>query len=198
MWLWAGVPLADNTARALAPATPDPTAERVRWRALLNWPERCEADHQATLAALGLNDSRVQVYDLEANRRLIVVGCAQGAYQSTWRYHLLDESVSPPKALALAVLTWQLDDEDVWQPLEAQELAGAPSFDARARVLTILTRARGLGDCGLRVRYRVQGDRLNVLEARGRACDGDPEQAAPPERWPALPTGAASPAPVRP
>lgn len=192
--LWAGSPGAASTVRP--PAAPTPAAspvvasadERARWRALLGWPERCEAEHAAALKALGLVDGRVQVHDLGSGRRLVVVGCALGAYQSSARYYWVDESLHPTRALPLKVTTWELDEDEAWRPREVDELAGAASFDARGSLLTILTRARGLGDCGLRVRYRMQKERLAVFEARGRACDGDPEQAAPPERWPVLPT----------
>jgi hypothetical protein len=197
--LWAdpspAAALTQSPAPSPAPAS-DPTAERARWRARLAWPERCETDHRAAVAALALADARLEVHDLGGGRRLIVVGCTRGAYQSSARYYVVDESVEPARSVPLLVPTWELDDEEIWQPREVEELAAETSFDTRARVLTLLTRSRGLGDCGLRVRYRVQKERLSVLEARGRVCDGDPEQAAPPERWPLLPVGQVTPAPA--
>ncbi len=173
---------------ALALAAPPPTPvtapeERARWRARLNWPASCEAEHELAVKILELADGRVRVYPLEARRSLVEVGCARGAYQDSLLYYLWDETREPPLATALRLPTLEPFDDE-WLPRESLTAAGTARFDSPRRVLILTTLARGLGDCGTLARYRVQGARLVLDELRGRACDGDPEQAPPPERWP--------------
>ena len=167
------------------PPSPVPASveERAAWRARLAWPEECEREHALALKILELADGRVRVFPLEAGRSLVEVGCARGAYQDGLLFYLWDETRRPPSAVALKVPTWEaLDDE--WEPVERVEAAGESTWDARQRTLALFTRARGLGDCGTLARYRVQGSKLVLLELRGRPCDGDPESAPPPARWP--------------
>jgi hypothetical protein len=157
--------------------------DRARWRARLRWPDACEAEHVLAAKILESADGRVRAFPLEPGRTLVEVACARGAYQDSLRYYLWDETRAPGEATALSVPTLEpLDDE--WEPVERLEAAGESSFDARQRTLTLLTRARGLGDCGSQARYRVQARKLVLLELRGRPCDDGPESAPPPSRWP--------------
>lgn len=167
---------------AAKPASPD---DRARWRAVLNWSEECEADHQSAVKLLELHDGRVRVFDLGGRRSLVEVGCARGAYQDTFVYYLHDESRTPAQVTLLALPSYEAIDDE-WEPRELAQAAGETSFDPARKTLTVFTRARGLGDCGGIARYRVQGARLVLLDFRGRPCDGDPESAPPPEKWPRL------------
>lgn len=173
-------------ALAVAP-TPSPSAtlpeERARWRALLQWPDACEADHASAVRILELTDGRVRAFDLGARRTLVEVGCAHGAYQDTLLYYLHDAARTPPKTTRLSLPGYEAVDDE-WEPRELTDAAGEASFDAARRTLTLFTRARGLGDCGSVARYRVQGDKLALVDFRGRACDGEPEAAPPPDKWP--------------
>lgn len=168
------------------PVTP---AGRAALRAVLQWPQECEDEHQAAVRLLEIEDEgRVRFLDLGQKRALVEVACARAAYQDSYRYFLLDESPTPPAGAALSLPSRELDEDDQWQPAELPEIAGDPSFDKKRRTLTVFARARGLGDCGLRGTWRVdlKEKRLVLVELLGRECDGEPEQAPPVERWPRL------------
>lgn len=162
-----------------------PTLEdRARLREVVPWPDECEAGHQAAVQALELTEGRVRFFNVGGRRHVVEVACARGAYQESHLYFLLDESATPPKAEPLVLPGFRLDDDEQWQKEDATQVAGESRFDPDRKTLTILTLARGLGDCGRLARYGYRAGKLELVEFRGRACDGDPEQAPPPEQWP--------------
>jgi hypothetical protein len=167
--------------------------DRARLAPVLLWPPECEADHQAALAALESAAGRLQFFELGKMRYVVAVGCARGAYQDVLRLFLYDESASPAKAAALTVPTY-VANADAWELEELEEVGGDVTFDARAKALTIFSRARGFGDCGFQARYTLKDDRLVTVDFRARECDGDPEKAPPPAKWPRV---TPSPAPAK-
>ncbi len=179
--------LAAPVAPVPTPGAPFAAGERARWRERLSWPPECETAHAAALRLLELDDARLRVLALDGRRSLVVVACESGAYQDTLLFYLWDESRAEARSTRLRLPSYAPDDEQDeggWKPVELEQGHGEAQLDAARRTLVLLTRARGLGDCGTRAEYRVQGARLALVELRGRACDGDPEQAPPPEKWP--------------
>lgn len=180
------------TAASPAPGLlqePVTLAGRAALRAVLQWPQECEDDHQSAVRLLEIeDDGRVRAFDLGQKRALVEVACGRGAYQDAYRYFLLDQGVAPPAATALVLPSREPDEDGQWQPVELPEIAGEPAFDRKRRTLTVFSRARGLGDCGVRGTWRVdvQARKLVLVELLGRECDADPEQAPPVERWPRL------------
>lgn len=180
-------------------ASPLPAEERVRLRAVLQWPQECEDEHEAVVRLLELSEGRVRTFELVPGRRLVEVGCARGAYQETLRYFLLDESATPPRGQALALPAYELDDDDRWAPQDWQEVAGEADFDQKRKTLTVFSRARGLGDCGQRGTWRfdAKSQKLALVEFRARACDDEPEKAGPSDKWPRV-FPSAAPVPPKP
>jgi len=167
------------------PVTP---AGRAALRAVLQWPQECEDQHQSAVRELEIDEGRVRFLDLGQRRALVEVACARAAYQEAYRYFLLDQGGPQPEGAALALPSQELDEDGQWQPVELPEIAGEASFDKKRRTLTVFARARGLGDCGTRGTWRVdvQTKKLVLVELLGRDCDGEPDQAPPVERWPRL------------
>jgi Protein of unknown function (DUF1176) len=165
---------------------PLPQADRAGLQAILKWPQECEQDHHAAVRALELPDARVRFFDLGGRRYLIEVGCARAAYQEVYRYFLLDESGPSVRARAFKLPTFTPDASGQWQSAELEEIAGETSFDVKRKLLTVMTRARGLGDCGTRALYSVdlKAGRLVLTDLWGRDCDGEPDKAPPPDQWP--------------
>lgn len=174
------VALAVPASPAPAGATPE---ERAAWRARLLWPVACESAHAQAVKILELRDGRLRAFPLDGRRTLVEVACARGSYQDSLLYYLWDETRQPAEASALRVPTLEAVDDE-WLARESLETAGASRFDAARRTLVLTTLARGLGDCGSIARYRVQGFKLVLEELRGRGCDGDPESAPAPDKWP--------------
>lgn len=180
-------------------ASPLPAEERTRLRAILQWPEECENEHQAVVEELELSEGRVRSFELVPGRRLVEVGCGRGAYQETLRYFLLDESATQPRGQALALPAYELADDDRWAPQDWQEVAGEADFDQKRKTLTVFSRARGLGDCGQRGTWRFDAtaQKLVIVDFRARACDDEPEKAGPADKWPRV-FPSASPVPAKP
>jgi hypothetical protein len=66
---------------------------------------------------------------------------------------------------------------------EEDEITGIPEFDGVNKVLTILNRYRGPGDCGSYAVYSFKSDRAVLKEFRAKLdCDGT--GAEHPEKWP--------------
>ena len=178
---------------------PLPPEDRAKLRAILQWPQECEDDHQAVATLLELPDARVRFLEIAPGKQLVEVGCARGAYQEAQRYFLLDESTTAPQGQALKLPAYELDEDDQWQPQDWDEVAGDASFDPKRKTLTIFARARGIGDCGQRAtwRYDTKSAKLVLVEFRGRACDDEPDKAGPPEKWPRVFPSPSAPAKPR-
>jgi hypothetical protein len=65
-------------------------------------------------------------------------------------------------------------------------ILGDLSFRPRSGRLTVLDKARGVGDCGIYSVFRLRAHAFMPIEARAKtACDGKPP--FDPTRWPKLP-----------
>jgi hypothetical protein len=84
------------------------------------------------------------------------------------------------------VPTLTFDDEGRAKWSADEEVWGTVTFAADAEEVTIVNVARGLGDCGSMIVYRIDTDGVisfRVATARGKPCD-DNSQA--PQSWPVL------------
>lgn len=155
--------------------------DRAAWRALLRWPASCEKDWRG-----GHPDTAgIQVWRAGEGRRLVAVSCLVGAYQGTSVLYLLDRAGRPGAALRLHLYR----DPGTGRPTPTRTTRplGTLSFTTRTRTLWIVDRFRGVGDCGISSKLRLQGTRFVPTVTRAKvACDGKPPYD--PERWPKLPT----------
>jgi len=190
-----GTPASGKSAAALAapasaasPGADRKTfmAERAALKARLGWPADCESSFQETYApdgaGLELLDSGVDRYDLGQGRALYLIQCDQAAYQSV--YVAMATIAGDGPARLLRFPTADADGGRITRSAQ-ESLVGNPVFDAAAKTLTNLTKARGVGDCGTYAVYAfaANGD-PRPLEIRARDCPKTGGKFLPPERWP--------------
>jgi hypothetical protein len=110
------------------------------------------------------------------------VRCANGAYQPSQLFVSVSPTgiASPP----IPVRTLTFDDEGHANWSTSEAVWGTVTFAVDANELTIVNMARGFGDCGSLIEYRIDAaDVINfkVATARGKPSD-DNSQA--PTSWP--------------
>jgi uncharacterized protein len=161
-------------------------AKRAALKAQLNWPADCEASFQETYApdgaGLELLVAGVDSYDLGQGRTLYLIQCDQAAYQGVYVAMATVAEAGPARLLRFP--TADADGGRITRSVE-QSLVGNPEFNATAKTLTNLTKARGVGDCGTYAVYAfaANGD-PRPLEIRARDCPKNAAKYLPPERWP--------------
>ncbi|WP_428562134.1 MAG: DUF1176 domain-containing protein [Solidesulfovibrio sp. DCME] len=161
---------------------------RAKLRARLGWPPSCEAAYQEMVSPEGMGatvrSTGVDAYALSGGRTLYVVQCDQAAYQATYTAVLTEQPDGPGMPLRFPALA---DSAAPSPPVPQDELVGDVSFDAAKGTLTVLTKARGLADCGSLAVYAFpSGARVSLAEMRVRECPRQPKGYVPPERWPLL------------
>jgi hypothetical protein len=148
---------------------------------VLGWSDDCEQGFQAS----GNGQRGLQFYNLGNGRRLAEVACASGAYQGSQEYYLIGGNDPSHLVHAISLPTYEaagLDGKTLVRKDE-DEITGIPEFDAVNKVLTILNRYRGPGDCGSYAVYSFKSDRAVLKEFRAKVeCDGT--GAEHPEKWP--------------
>jgi hypothetical protein len=66
-------------------------------------------------------------------------------------------------------------DKDPQQPTRTKSkgLVGLLNFDANSKQLTVMTKYRGVGDCGQVATYKWDGDKFTLKQFQAKAaCDG--------------------------
>ena len=121
---------------------------------------------------------------LSSGWRVVEVRCAAGAYQPSQIFVGISPTgiASPP----IPVRTLTLDDEGRPKWSTSEEVWGNVTFAADARELTIVNMARGVGDCGSMIVYRIDADAVisfKVAAAKGKAGD---DNAQAPASWPVI------------
>ncbi len=155
--------------------------ERARMRTLLGWPDSCEASYRDMISPEGMGYgvwwTGIEAYPLGGERRLYLVQCDQAAYQATYTAVLQETPGGPGRVLRIPTGAGPGEREET--------LVGEPVFDAAKGTLTLLTKARGVGDCGTRAVYAFPpGGGATLVELRARDCPREPKAYVPPERWP--------------
>jgi hypothetical protein len=149
--------------------------DRAAWRAILRWPESCERSWDGTPGA-GVGSWRA------GGGRLVGVDCTLGAYQGTSLLYLVGahRSVAGP----LRVSIYRDLGAGVPTAIRTSLVLGTLSF-AHGR-LSVVDKARGVGDCGIYTVFELADGRLQQVDTRAKtSCDGKPPYD--PARWPRLP-----------
>ena len=162
--------------------------ERAALQARLHWPKDCEESFRETFAAapdgpgLPLRATGVERHDLGNGRTLYLVQCDQAAYQGV--YVAMETGPGDGPAKLLRFPTADADGGRIIRR-EDDSLVGDPRFNGADKTLTVLTKARGVGDCGS---YAVYGfdaaGKPAARELRARECPKKAGPYLPPERWP--------------
>lgn len=119
----------------------------------------------------GLADEFHEVLDDRGDALIVFVACFIGAYQPNGELLAYDGQLRE----------WPVEQWQDGRVVESSEVVGEV-FLAPDGALENLEQYRALGDCGLFQRWRVDGERLVLEEAREQQCDGSPP--APVDEWP--------------
>nr|WP_242024746.1 DUF1176 domain-containing protein [Leptolyngbya sp. FACHB-60] len=107
------------------------------------------------------------------DRALVELVCANAAYQSVYAYVAYQPDGS-----------WQPLSLDVFYPDETGQfvrasegtVGGLATFDPEQALLTVFSKARGIGDCGSLADYRWSGGELELETFRYQECSDSPEE----------------------
>ncbi|MGG6240537.1 DUF1176 domain-containing protein [Nodosilinea sp. AN01ver1] len=135
----------------------------------------CDGFYQPEVA-----EAESQVYRL-GDRALVELQCATAAYQSVYAY----VAVQPDGSLQPLTL-------DLFYPSEAgpfertsePTVGGLTSFDPETGLLTVFSKARGVGDCGSLAEYRWTGNELELATFRYQECSDSPGEFVEPADYP--------------
>jgi hypothetical protein len=160
----------------------DKPADRAAWRSLLHWPVSCERRWRQSGPP---PVAGVSAWRTKEGAHVVTVTCFLGAYQPAQLVYFL-----PPNGKARGPLRFRIYEDPgngMPKPVTETQLVGVLLFNPTKSRLTVIEKARGLGDCGIYSVFHLQGGGFLPVEARAKtACNGKPP--FDPTRWPRLPT----------
>jgi hypothetical protein len=117
------------------------------------------------------------------DRALVELVCANAAYQSVYAYVAYQPDGS-----------WQPLSLDVFYPDETGQfvrtsegtVGGLATFDPEQGLLTVFSKARGVGDCGSLADYRWSGGELELETFRYQECSDSGEEFVEPADYPQI------------
>ncbi len=114
-----------------------------------------------------------QAYKVDNQTYFVVLQCFLGAYQGNHEFVLYSPSAQGTTVKSLKLTTFEQAEDGSVKRREVSSVGGLPTFDPKQRTLTILTKYRGVGDCGTQARYRLDGKELKLLTFKAKFdCDG--------------------------
>lgn len=165
-----------SVCRAQIPAkkTDLTVADREVWQKMLRWPVEFEEQWRRSRTSNDPDQAGLIFHSLGHGNYLVQIEVQESSYQPRYLFMYYSESGKTP-ARILKVKTYEGDDDDV-NKISTKLLAeveGVPTFDAVKKNLMLLTKGRGIGDCGSQVRYKITPTRAIPIEARVHACFDD-------------------------
>ncbi|WP_125061041.1 DUF1176 domain-containing protein [Aphanothece sacrum] len=113
------------------------------------------------------------VYPLGKDKYLVEFLCFMGAYQGNYQYLLYQKQ---PSGNYLTPLELEIFDAETFRKptkIKVSSIAGFPTYNTDNKILTVITKYRGLSDCGSLAKYQWKNTRFQLLEYRAKeACDG--------------------------
>jgi hypothetical protein len=127
-------------------------------------------------------ESESQVYRLD-NQALVELNCAVAAYQGVYAYgvYQADGSFQP-----LALDVFYPNETGQFERASEPTVGGLTSFQPEQRLLTVFSKARGIGDCGSFAEYRWTGRELELETFRYKECSDSSEEFVDPADYPQI------------
>lgn len=167
--------------------------DRRVWRNILNWPQECEDAFNFTSLDLtgNTNWGNIDFYPLSLDTYIVEVNCTFGWYQG-YSYHFLLNEQNDSSLPVSKLLTLKTYDKNAKQQIDLvdpetklPQVWGLSDFDSKNKILSILNKWRGIGDCGEYTTYAFQNENLVLKEYRMRNCeDPNTETDTDPANWP--------------
>jgi hypothetical protein len=127
----------------------------------------CDGFYQPEVA-----EAESQVYRLD-DRALVEVICARAAYQLVYAYGVYqpDGTLQP-----LQLDVFYPTETGLFERTSEPTVGGLARFDPEQNLLTVFSKARGLGDCGSLADYRWTGTELELETFRYQECSDNPAE----------------------
>lgn len=114
-----------------------------------------------------------KVYPISEGNYLVEILCFLGAYQGNYEYLLYTRKADGISLKTLAFDIFEIDDAGKITKKQTPSIGGLTEFIPEKQELTLLTKYRGLGDCGALAKYQWQQEEFKLLEYRIKdKCDG--------------------------
>jgi hypothetical protein len=157
--------------------------DRSVWLKIIKWPADCEEAFQRTYGERGAHDfGGLEFHRLNKDQYLVEIACYPGAYQPGSIFAWYDPRTSSAKLLKFK---GRESEDDQGKELSYSEIDGFTTYRSKARVLMILSKYRGPGDCGFYGLYKFVRGQPVLIEAREQDCDDShPRRNSDPTRWP--------------
>jgi hypothetical protein len=124
----------------------------------------CDGFYQPEVAA-----AESQVYEL-GNQALVELVCAQAAYQLVYAYGVYQpDGILQP----LTLDGFYPNQAGQFERTSEPTVGGLATFAPEQELLTVFSKARGLGDCGSLAEYRWTGSELALETFRYQECSDD-------------------------
>lgn len=153
-----------------------PLEDRAELRRHLVLPPTC--DHDSIAADAGL-----RLYP-RGETTVVAALCSSGAYNLVTAWFWIEGAITHPKRIVrLRFDTWQFGTPPRRAVVEF--LAGHVHYDSSTATITVFTKARGMGDCGVWAKFVIASARAIPVEMRVKErCDGE---SLPFDTWELMP-----------
>lgn len=144
-------------------------ADRLTWYEKLQWSKECESDFRL---ASDHEQGGLAFYKISDKQYLTRVDCYLAAYQKGMIFMLVTIDGQNISGGQLEKQIYNSETKTVAISTENDgQFLGLDSFDVTTKLLTIYTKARGVGDCGSRTTYAVQSDALVLIKEEYQSCE---------------------------
>lgn len=117
-----------------------------------------------------LSEKAIKIYPLTTSQYLVEVLCFLGAYQGNYQYLLASNQGQKLTKINFATF---FSHQKGLKLSNTFTMVGMTEFDPVNQILTVQTKARGLGDCGSYSEYQWQESSFQLKEYRDKSeCDG--------------------------
>jgi len=120
-----------------------------------------------------LSTKSIKTYYLEQDKYLVEVLCFLGAYQPNYEYLVIKFNLNEVVKLEKLVFTTFRNQRENLKLTTTDTLTGQISLNGLDKSLSLITKGRGLGDCGSFAIYTWTEDYFELTEFRHKEhCDG--------------------------
>lgn len=128
-----------------------------------------------------LSPDSANIFVLDDRKYLVEIICFLGAYQSNYQYLVFDRT---SKAIEIINFDTFDNSSDNLKLTYTNIINGMTDFDVTEQSLTVISKSRGMGDCGSFAQYKWNKDSFKLIEYRYKKdCD---EVYLPPENYPLI------------
>lgn len=113
-----------------------------------------------------------EAYSVGEQKYLVKMSCSLAAYQESFEVLLYAKTAAGVKVTPLSLAEFVPEGAGDPTRSEIRTAGGLADYNTEERSLSIVSRSRGLGDCGTLAEYKFEGDQLELVSYRAKfECD---------------------------